>query len=124
MNDNLNNLLGTIADFLKSESKTETVVGKEFQLGEFKCVPVMGIGMGFGVGGGEGNDPKAGKGAGSGAGGGLGMAPIGFLVTKGDMIQFIPAKQSAGLNAAFEKLPDLFEKYMEKSNGGKLGAKA
>lgn len=118
MNENLNSILSNIADFLKTETKTETVIGKEFSLGEFKCVPVMNVGFGYGVGGGEGNDPKTGKGSGSGGGAGLGMTPIGFLVTKGEMIQFIAAKKSSGLTATFEKLPELFEKYMEKSTNG------
>ena len=33
-------LLGKITDFIKSEAKTETVVGDQFELGVFKCVPV------------------------------------------------------------------------------------
>ncbi|MGB5204796.1 MAG: hypothetical protein WBN63_11455 [Eudoraea sp.] len=39
--------LGKITDFIKTEAKTETVVGEQFQLGEFKCVPVIKVGMGF-----------------------------------------------------------------------------
>ena len=53
-------LLGQITDFIKSEVKTETVVGETFELGEFKCVPVIKVGMGFGSGGGEGADRKTG----------------------------------------------------------------
>lgn len=51
-------LLGKVTDFIKSEAKTETVVGEQFELGEFKCVPVIKVGMGFGSGGGEGAEPK------------------------------------------------------------------
>lgn len=115
MNENLNELLGKLTEFLKSELKTETVIGQQFTLGEFKCVPVIGLGLGFGAGGGEGSAPKQ-QGQGSGAGGaaGIGMGPIGFLVTKGEQIQFIPARQTTGLSAAFEKLPDLLGKYFDK----------
>jgi len=116
MNNNLNELLGKLTEFLKSESKTETVVGQQFQLGEFNCVPVIGIGFGFGAGGGEGNNPKQGEGSGMGGGAGIGMAPLGFLVTKGDQIQFIPTRQSKGLSAALEKLPDLMAMYFEKNH--------
>ena len=48
-------LLEKITDFIKTEAKTETVVGQQFDLGEFKCVPVIKVGMGFGSGGGEAN---------------------------------------------------------------------
>lgn len=117
----LNELFNSLADFLKSEAKTETIIGQQFQLGDFTCVPVMSVGLGFGGGGGEGkgkgvNDTKAsGEGEGTGAGGGvgIGMSPVGFLVTKGGDIQFIPAKSSSGLGAAFEKIPDILGKFME-----------
>ncbi|EAR01343.1 GerW family sporulation protein [Maribacter sp. HTCC2170] len=103
-------LLGQITDFMKTEANTETVVGKQFDLGEFKCVPVIKVGMGFGSGGGEGTEAKAKTGQGIGAGAGVGIEPIGFLVTKDEQISFLEAGKSHGLAAAFEKVPDLIEK--------------
>jgi uncharacterized spore protein YtfJ len=118
--ENFNDMLSKMTEFLKSEAKTETIIGQQFQLGEFTCVPVISVGMGFGGGGGEGKgsaeNKGSGEGTGAGLGGGLGMGPIGFLVTKGSEIQFINAKKSSGLSAAFERLPDLLEKYMERNN--------
>ena len=107
-------LLGKITDFMKSEAKTETVVGEQFDLGEFRCVPVIKVGMGFGSGGGEGTDVKTkGQGQGMGAGVGMGIQPIGFLVTRGDQISFLEAGKTHGLAAAFEKIPDLIEKIAQ-----------
>jgi len=106
-------LLGKITDFIKSEAKTETVVGEQFELGEFKCVPVIKVGMGFGSGGGGGEggvSNKTGQGQGAGAAAGIGIEPIGFLVSKGDEISFLAAGTTRGLAAAFEKVPDLIEK--------------
>jgi uncharacterized spore protein YtfJ len=37
-----------LTDFLKTEAKTETVIGQSFQLGEFTCVPVIKFGIGMG----------------------------------------------------------------------------
>ncbi|NNE78200.1 MAG: sporulation protein, partial [Pricia sp.] len=53
-------LLGKITEFIKAEAKTDTIIGNAFDLGEFKCVPVIKVGMGFGSGGGggEGFDAK------------------------------------------------------------------
>lgn len=108
----MNEMVGKLTEFLKQEAKTETVIGKEFKLGEFTCVPVMRLGMGLGYGGGEGRDDKKG-GEGSGGGAGFGMDPIGFLVTKGGEISFVPAQRGAtGLSKAFERLPDLLEKFV------------
>lgn len=110
-------LLGKVTDFIKSEAKTETVVGEQFELGQFKCVPVIKVGMGFGSGGGESSETKkAQKGQGAGAGAGVGIEPLGFLVTKNDEISFIEAGKSHGLTAAFEKLPNLIDKFIDKKS--------
>lgn len=114
-----------LTDFLRNEAKTETVIGQSFSLGEFTCVPVIKFGIGIGYGGGEGHGdtPAKGKGEGTGVGGGggLGVVPIGFLVTRSDQISFIPAHTSSGLGAAFEKVPDLLEKFMERQKKEKTG---
>ena len=120
MTVNLEETVRQLTDFLKTEAKTETVIGQPFQLGEFTCIPVVKFGVGLGYGGGEGHGDATGKGngqgVGTGAGGGVGVAPIGFLVTRGDQISFIPTRLSKGLGAAFERVPDLLEKYLEKKN--------
>jgi uncharacterized spore protein YtfJ len=113
MNDNMKDLVNNLTDFLKQEAKTETVIGKEFKLGEFTCVPVMRLGVGLGYGGGEGRDDKKG-GQGSGGGAGFGMDPIGFLVTRGSEISFIPSQRTTGLGKALERMPDVLEKFMSK----------
>ena len=107
-------LIEKITDFLKTEAKTETVVGTQFELGEFKCVPVIKTGMGFGSGSAEGGQKTTQKTEGMGAGAGVGIDPIGFLVTKGDEISFIETGKPHGLSAAFEKVPDLIEKIYDK----------
>ncbi|RPG35623.1 MAG: sporulation protein [Muricauda sp. TMED12] len=109
-------LLSRVTDFIKSEAKTDTIMGEPFELGEFKCVPVIKVGMGFGSGAGEGVEGKARKGEGAGAGAGIGIQPIGFLVTKGDEISFLEAGKTHGLAAAFEKVPDLIEKLVSERN--------
>jgi uncharacterized spore protein YtfJ len=115
---NLDESVQKLTDFLKTEAKTETVIGQQFQLGEFTCVPVIKFGIGLGYGGGEGHGGKEGKGkgegTGGGAGGGVGVEPIGFLATRGDQISFIPTHTAKGLSAVFEKVPDMIEKMIEK----------
>ena len=113
MNLKIDEVIGQITDFMKTEAKSETVVGDSFQLGEFNCIPVIRVGMGFGTGVGEGDAPKNGHGEGGGAGAGMGIEPIGFLASKGDQISFISTKTHTGLGAAFEKVPDLISKYLD-----------
>ncbi|MDP4231205.1 MAG: GerW family sporulation protein [Bacteroidota bacterium] len=126
MKPEIDEVISKVTDFLRDEAKTETVVGKQFQLGDFTCVPVIRLGMGFGFGGGEGEGDNAktgkGKGEGSGGGAGTGIEPMGFLVTKADIIQFVPTHTSKGLSVMFEKAPELLSKYFEKKEGN--GVKA
>ncbi|MEP7106657.1 MAG: spore germination protein GerW family protein [Ferruginibacter sp.] len=107
-----------LTDFMKTEAKTETVVGQSFRLGEFNCLPIIKFGLGLGYGGGEGQGGMDGKGKGEGTGvggaGGMGIVPIGFLVSRGDQISFISTQPSKGLGVVFEKVPDLLEKFLEK----------
>lgn len=117
--ENFNESLDKMTEFLKTEAKTETIIGQQFQLGEFSCIPVMTIGLGLAGGSGEGKgvskDSKEGEGHGVGGGAGIGMGPVGFLVTKGSDIQFIPTRSSKGLGSVFEKIPALLEKFLDKN---------
>ena len=113
MKINLEELLPKMTEFLKSEAKTDTVIGKQFQLGEFSCLPVIRQGMGFASGEGEGDAPKQGRGEGLGLGGGIGIEPIGFLVSRGTEISFISTRTKGGLSSAFDKAPELLEKFLE-----------
>ncbi|WP_426671644.1 spore germination protein GerW family protein [Mucilaginibacter sp. McL0603] len=124
--ENLDDMLGKLSEFLKSEAKTETIIGQQFKLGEFTCIPVMSVGLGLGSGGGEGKGkgkgPGGGKGEGEGegfgamGGAGVGMGPVGFLVTRGDSIEFIPTRSSKGFSALLEKAPDIMEKIFDKNH--------
>ena len=112
---NHEDLLSKITDFIKSEARTETVVGDPFHLGGHECVPIIKLAMGFGTGGGEGDSPKTGKGSGGGAGAGVTINPIGFLVSKDDKISFLGIKESKGLSAMFEKMPEFMEGILKKN---------
>lgn len=105
-------MIDQITHFMKNEARTNTVIGEAFQLGEFSCIPVIRVGMGFGTGGGEGDAPQQGHGEGAGLGAGIGIEPIGFLVSKDDSISFVSTRTNKGLAAAFEKVPDLMEKFL------------
>ena len=107
-------LLDKITQHLKDMTKTETIIGEEFTIGEYTCKPVIKIGVGFGSGTGTGDHQKGkGHGTGSGAGAGVGIFPVGFLVTKGEEISFIPTDSKKGLSNVIEKIPDLIEKAMD-----------
>jgi len=117
MDFKIEELLDKVAEHVKTLASTETILGEEFKLGEFTCRPVIKVGTGFGSGAGTGDDPKGkGSGTGGGAGAGIGITPLGFLVTRGDEISFIPSDKKTALSALFEKVPDLVEKMAEMKN--------
>jgi uncharacterized spore protein YtfJ len=128
MSINFEETVKQLTDFLKAEAKTETVIGQSFQMGEFTCMPLIKFGFGLGYGAGEGQGGMEGKakgeGIGGGAGGGMGITPVGFLVTRGDQISFISTQTSKGLTAAFEKVPDLLEKFIDSKKREKAAATA
>ena len=59
--ENFNESLDKMTEFLKTEAKTETIIGQQFQLGEFSCIPVMSIGLGLAGGSGEGKGVSKGN---------------------------------------------------------------
>ena len=109
----IDDMLGKVTEFLQAEANTTTVIGKEFKLGDYTCVPVVKIGIGFGSGGGEGKDAKRGSGEGGGAGAALSIEPLGFLVSGKDDIHFVPASNKKGVASMLDKVPDVLEKYFE-----------
>ena len=117
MDINIEALLDKVSEHVKSLASTETVLGEEFKLGEFTCRPVIKVGTGFGSGVGSGTDPKTkNQGSGGGAGAGIGVVPLGFLVTKGEEISFIPSDKKTALSSLLDKVPDLVEKVADMKN--------
>jgi len=117
MDINIEALLDKVSEHVKSLASTETVLGEEFKLGEFTCRPVIKVGTGFGSGVGSGTEAKTkNQGSGGGAGAGIGVVPLGFLVTKGDEISFIPSDKKTALSSLLDKVPDLVEKVADMKN--------
>jgi uncharacterized spore protein YtfJ len=117
MEINFEDMLGKVTDYLTQSATSKTVIGEAFTVGDFTCIPVVRIGMGFGSGGSGKSSTEAKKGGSNtgGAGAGLGISPIGFLVVKGDQVSFLSTTKAKGIDAIFEKVPDLLEKVLEKT---------
>lgn len=115
METNFDALLEKLGVSLKNIATTDTVMGETFMLGEFACKPVMKIGLGFGSGAGAGEaDPKKSMmGNGAAAGAGVGMTPMGFLVSSGDRISYIPTAPQSTLQTVFDQVPPLIDKLLD-----------
>ena len=113
MNIQFKEMINEITHFMENEATTKTVIGTPFKLGEFECIPVIRVGMGFGSGGGERDVSKKEVDELLGAGAGMGIDPIGFLVSHKEEITFLPTKTNSVLAKAFEKAPELLEKWFD-----------
>ena len=113
MNMQFKEMINEITHFMENEARTKTVIGDAFKLGEFECIPVIRVGMGFGSGGGERDMPRKEIDEIVGAGAGMGIEPIGFLVSNKEKISFVATKADTPLAKAFEKAPELLEKWLE-----------
>jgi uncharacterized spore protein YtfJ len=117
MDIKVDELLDRVTEHVKSIANTNTILGDEFTMGEYTCRPVIKVGTGFGSGSGTGEELKGkGSGTGGGAAAGIGITPVGFLVTRGAEISFVPSDRKAGLSSLLEKVPDLVEKVAEMKN--------
>ncbi|MEN8201690.1 MAG: spore germination protein GerW family protein [Bacteroidota bacterium] len=120
MDIKIDELLDKVSGHVKSLASTETVLGEEFNIGDYTCRPVIKVGTGFGSGAGSGTDPKTkNAGTGGGAGAGIGIIPLGFLVAKGDEISFVGVDKKTALSSLIDKVPDLVEKVADMKGKGK-----
>ena len=110
---NTEQMLNKVAEFVKDETNTKTVIGEEFKMGNFTCVPVIRVGFGLGSGGGDTSNKKKGTGNTAGAGAAVGIEPIGFLVANEKDIKFIPTSDKKGIVDMMSKVPDVLGKYFD-----------
>jgi uncharacterized spore protein YtfJ len=115
-------IIGKLMDELKTIAKTETILGQEIKMGEFTLIPVSRISLGVGAGGGKGTASKK-EGEGGGGGGGVMVAPIAFVVIKGDEISFHGIKRGGALDGLFEHLPEITDKILAKCHAAEVQEK-
>ncbi len=109
-------IIGKLMEELRTVAKTETIMGKEIQVGDVTLIPVSRISLGVGAGGGQGSDNKK-TGEGGGGGGGVMVTPIAFIAVKAGEISFHGLKRGGLFSELFDQLPELAEKIMAKAQG-------
>ena len=88
-------LMKSLLEQLKVIATTETIVGEPFKAGEISIIPVSKVSMGIGVGG------------------GVKVEPIAFLVVKDHSVSLLNVGKGKGLDALYEKVPELIDKVVE-----------
>ena len=107
-------LIRTLLDQFSTIAKTETIVGKEFQAGDFSLIPISKVSLGIGAGGGSGGTSVESKGEGGAGGGGIKIEPIAFIAIRGGEISFHGIKKGSTIETILEKLPEMTERILKK----------
>lgn len=118
-----NHVAETLATLLKELQKygtTDSVIGKELQIGETTIVPVTKISLGVGAGGGA-RDKKPEERSGGGGGGGVKVEPIAFLVIQRDHVSLLNIGKKGPFDTFSEQMPVLINKWIEQHTAGKKG---
>lgn len=108
-------LIKTLLDQFSSIAKTETIIGKEFQAGDFTLIPISKVSLGIGAGGGAGGIKAESKGEGGAGGGGIKIEPIAFIAIRGGEISFHGVKKGSTIETILEKIPEMAERVMKKT---------
>ena len=107
----IDELVKAVLSELRQITKTETVIGKPFQVGKTTLVPVSKISVGFAAGGGKKN---AKNGQGEATGGGATIEPLAFFVIKEDKVELVTMdKEDMGLGKVIDLVPQIIEKVKD-----------
>jgi uncharacterized spore protein YtfJ len=107
-------LINTLLDRFKTIAKTETIIGKEFQVGDFTLIPISKVSLGIVAGGGSGGTKIESKGEGGLGGGGIKIEPIAVIVIKDGEISFHGIKKGNPIETLFEKIPEIADRIRKK----------
>lgn len=107
-------LIKTLLGEFKAISRTETIIGKEFQAGEYTLIPISRVSLGIAAGGASGGVKAESTGEGGAGGGGIRIEPIAFVVIRGEEVSFHGIKKGGTIEAVLEKIPEMTEKIMKK----------
>jgi len=104
-------LVKTVLSELREISKTETVIGKPFKVGDTTIVPLSRITLGFAVGGGS---KKEKNDRGEVTGGGATIEPVAFFVIDESKVELVTVKkEEIGLKKIIDLVPQIVEKVKD-----------
>lgn len=126
----LNDLMGETMEKIHTLVDVNTIIGQPIQAGEVTIIPVSKVSFGFGCGGSDftakEQKPEADNAFGGGSGAGVSIAPIAFLVVRGETVKLLPVVPPEGAaERVVEMVPELVDKvtgFIEKQQEKKDNA--
>jgi len=109
------NILKELIGDLREVTKTETIIGTPFSVGEYTIVPISRVAIGVGAGGGSSESGrKTPLGEGGGGGGGVRVVPVALVAVRGGELNIHLLGRGAAVSHTMERMPEVFEKGFEK----------
>ncbi len=124
----IGDLMGATMQKIREMVDVNTIVGQPIQAGEVTIIPVSKVSFGFASGGSDftskNQKPDADNSFGGGSGAGVNIAPIAFLIVKGDSVKLLPVAPPPGnsVDRVVEMVPELVDKvtgFIEKQQDKK-----
>ena len=122
-NDNINSLIDSAMEKIKTIVDTSTVIGEKVESENGTIIPISKVSVGYVVGGGEYADlssrrvanhyPMAG-----GSSGGMSMTPVGFLVITENDVKFVNVENKSLYQTVLNMFNSLIEKMEAKEGKG------
>ena len=124
-------LMTTTMEKLREMVDANTIVGKPIQAGNVTIIPISRLTVGFASGGSDfvskNQKPEADNSFGGGSGAGMNLAPVAFLIVKGDTVKLMPVAPPAAttVDRVVEMVPEVVDKvtdFIEKQQAKKDSA--
>ncbi|MEG2119103.1 MAG: GerW family sporulation protein [Pseudoflavonifractor sp.] len=115
----ISDLMGTTMQKIREMVDVNTIIGQPITAGEVTIIPVSKVSFGFAAGGsdftGKNQKPEADNAFGGGSGAGVNIAPIAFLIVKGDIVRMMPVEPPANntVDRVIEMIPELVNKVTD-----------
>jgi len=124
----ISELMGTTMQKIREMVDVNTIIGQPIQAEGMTLIPVSRLSFGFASGGSDfatkNQKPDANNAFGGGSGAGVNIAPVAFLIVKGDSVKLLPVNPPAGttVDRVVEMVPELVDKvtgYLDKKQQDK-----
>jgi len=124
----ISELMGTTMQKIREMVEVNTIIGEPIQAEGMTLIPVSKLSFGFASGGSDfatkNQKPEADNAFGGGGGAGVNIAPVAFLIVKGDSVKLLPVNPPAGttVDRVVEMVPELVDKvttYLDKKQQDK-----
>ncbi len=112
----ISELMGTTMAKIREMVDVNTIIGQPIQAQDMTLIPVSRLSFGFASGGSDfaskHQKPDGDNSFGGGSGAGVNIAPVAFLIVKGDTVKLLPVNPPAGttVDRVVEMLPELVDK--------------